>query len=490
MSENDPHIPIWNNDANLSKGIFGEDNDSPKPLLGVRLKLDLYCILEVAAVIILGFAIAHFYVGGVLGFKAYINSYVWSILGLPALLGIILQRTGMYQLSAVTSFASSLSGVTWGVFNAFALTALTATALGITDNFSRVWFGSWFAGSVGTLWTLRAIGTRFFSSLKDSGAARRRTVLVGYDKELKSFLDIYGEHNPHYQFVSWFGKQANLGKSGLKTEMRRLVDLWSTSKFDLVIVAPEYSNPEQLNFILNEIGMLSVEIKVLPPSALSTLPMLGISSQGEQKFIDIQHSRVTYWGRFLKALEDYSIAAVSTVLLSLPLLIIAIAIRMESPGPVLYRQRRTGLNNQEFMIYKFRTMVSEQKNKGLVQTGRTDKRVTRVGRFLRKTSLDELPQLFNVLKGEMSLVGPRPHPIELNEAYEPLVNLFNKRHSVKPGITGWAQIHDHRGPVDTALGMQRRLNYDLYYVDNWSLWFDLKVIMATPFLSLTHKNAY
>ena len=230
----------------------------------------------------------------------------------------------------------------------------------------------------------------------------------------------------------------------------------------MVIVTPTYDDPAALDELLDAVSMLSVEIKIIPPSGRSDVTLLGVSEQGQYQIIDIQRTRISEWRRTFKLVEDYVIAATALVLLSWLMLLIAAAVRLESKGPALFRQRRTGLNNNEFFIYKFRTMTTEIQPSGFRQVERGDRRVTRIGRFLRRTSLDDLPQLLNVLRGEMSIVGPRPHPIELNHSYAPRMHLFNKRHSVKPGITGWAQIHDHRGPVETLIGMHQRLKCDLY----------------------------
>jgi polysaccharide biosynthesis protein PslA len=164
---------------------------------------------------------------------------------------------------------------------------------------------------------------------------------------------------------------------------------------------------------------------------------------------------------------------------------IAIAIKIDSPGPAFFRQRRHGLNNTEFEIYKFRTMIwhGDHSATGCHQTQRNDPRVTRVGRFLRRFSLDELPQLLNVLRGEMSLVGPRPHPTVMrteNRANEEIVALYSHRHRVKPGLTGWAQINGYRGATHTADQVMRRVEHDLLYIDKWSIFFDLKILILTP----------
>jgi putative colanic acid biosynthesis UDP-glucose lipid carrier transferase len=195
--------------------------------------------------------------------------------------------------------------------------------------------------------------------------------------------------------------------------------------------------------------------------------------------------------RVIKALEDRILGLVILVLVSPFILAIAIAIKLTSKGPVFFKQMRHGWDGKPIKVYKFRTMVQHMAENGqVVQASRQDTRVTKIGAFLRQTSLDELPQFWNVLQGRMSIVGPRPHALQHNEQYKDQIDLYMLRHKVKPGITGWAQIHGWRGETDTLDKMKKRVEYDLYYIENWSLWLDIKIIFLTLFNGFIHKNAY
>lgn len=454
-----------------------------------RVMLDLYCMAEIATVALIGFIIARTYVGGVLGVDTYLDRYLWPTLALPLVMALIQYRSRLYEVPSITGFVDKLGAVASGIAGAFGVLALVGIIFGISGDYSRVWFGGWLAASLVVIWLMRAIAAGVFSRWLKTGAMRRRAAIFGGALAADAFAERIGPDNLHIEVVGVFGRPGFGRNDRSLGTLDDMIRLGRQSAFDMVIVAPPYENPAELDDLLDAVSMLSVEIKLIPPSGLSYVPLIGISEQGQHRFIDIQRTRISDWGRMFKLIEDYVIAATALVLLSWLLLLIAAAIRLESKGPALFRQKRTGLNNSEFEIYKFRTMTTEPRPGGLKQVERGDRRVTRIGRFLRRTSLDELPQLLNVLRGEMSIVGPRPHPIELNHAYEPRVHLFNKRHSVKPGITGWAQIHDHRGPIETLVGMHERLKYDLYYIDNWSIWFDLKIIAATPLMSLMHRNA-
>ena len=184
----------------------------------------------------------------------------------------------------------------------------------------------------------------------------------------------------------------------------------------------------------------------------------------------------------MKGLLDYAVAGVALFLLAPLLAVVAIAIKLDSSGPVFFRQRRLGQNNQVFRIFKFRTMTVAEDGERVIQAQRNDPRVTRVGKFLRRTSLDELPQLINVLTGTMSLVGPRPHAVAHDEEFEQKLDLFSRRRRVRPGLTGWAQVHGYRGETRTTADIRHRMQHDLYYIDNWSLWLDMEIMVRTAFV--------
>jgi putative colanic acid biosysnthesis UDP-glucose lipid carrier transferase len=206
--------------------------------------------------------------------------------------------------------------------------------------------------------------------------------------------------------------------------------------------------------------------------------------------VDLNTPMSSGLGGVFKTLFDMSFALVALVLLAPLMITIAIAIKLTSPGPVLFKQPRLGLNGKKFSVYKFRSMKVHQEHGTVTQATKDDPRITPIGQFLRRTSLDELPQFLNVLKGEMSVVGPRPHALQHNEMYKDLLELYMLRHRVKPGITGWAQIHGYRGETDTVDKMAKRVQFDLHYIQNWSLWMDVKIIVWTAFRGWTGNNAY
>jgi putative colanic acid biosysnthesis UDP-glucose lipid carrier transferase len=230
-------------------------------------------------------------------------------------------------------------------------------------------------------------------------------------------------------------------------------------------------------YFVPHVSMLSLmrtrthEINGIPLIAAWTIPFSGIQY-------------------VLKRSIDIVVASLAIALLSPVMIVIAIAVKLSSPGAILFKQRRYGLNGQEIIVYKFRTMTVMEDGNQIVQAKQGDNRITQVGAFLRRTSLDELPQFFNVIQGRMSIVGPRPHAVFHNEQYRKLINGYMLRHKVKPGITGLAQVNGFRGETDTLEKMQKRVEYDLHYLKTWSLGLDLSIILRTAFVFFHHRNAY
>jgi len=195
----------------------------------------------------------------------------------------------------------------------------------------------------------------------------------------------------------------------------------------------------------------------------------------------------------VKRAFDICVAGLGVIALSPLLLVVSAAIRLDSRGPVLFRQNRHGYNNETIPVVKFRTMTTMEDGETAstyTQAKGNDARITRLGRILRRTNIDELPQLFNVLRGEMSIVGPRPHPIALNTRFRDRIAPFSRRHNVKPGLTGWAQVHGFRGETDTIEKMRLRVEHDLYYIENWSFTLDVKIVLMTLFSKSAYQNAY
>jgi len=248
---------------------------------------------------------------------------------------------------------------------------------------------------------------------------------------------------------------------------------------------------------LTRIGGLAASLSELPASlhvalveSADLLAAARIVEFGHTVTLQVSQPPLSMLDRATKCVFDVVFASAALLVLSPLMLLVAIAIKVGSRGPILFRQMRHGYNNETIQVFKFRTMTVCEPGEKFVQATRGDHRVTRIGRILRRTNIDELPQLINVLLGEMSIVGPRPHATAHNEMFEKRISVFSRRHIVKPGITGWAQVNGYRGETDTLEKMQRRVEYDLYYIDNWSLLFDLRIIVMTLLSRSSYVNAY
>ena len=279
-------------------------------------------------------------------------------------------------------------------------------------------------------------------------------------------------------------------------DLAKLLELGATRRIDWIILPLPPAADDRIRALVERLKVLGVPIGLCPEQVGLTLPYRVVDYVGAGVPVSLLSRRpLQRWGAVQKATEDLLLGSLMLLVL-LPLMaLVALAIKLDSPGPIIFKQRRHAVNNREFDIYKFRSMRWEgpDARATLVQTTRSDRRVTRVGRLLRATSLDELPQLFNVLKGEMSLVGPRPHAIDMrteNQLGAQITQRYPHRHRVKPGITGWSQVKGARGATDTVEQLHRRVELDLQYIDQWSLLLDLKILALTTSVVLKRDNAF
>lgn len=270
-----------------------------------------------------------------------------------------------------------------------------------------------------------------------------------------------------------------------------LEDILAPNAIDELWVALPLSATEKVSGVLEISNRYVVSVRLFPDLYGLTLLNHSVSELLGFPIIDLNVDRMQGFNRLIKEIEDKVLGLVLFIA-ALPMIgMIALIIRLSSEGPVLFKQRRRGWDGKPFTIYKFRTMKVHTEPPGqLTQATVDDHRFTAIGRWLRRTSLDELPQLYNVLQGRMSLVGPRPHAIEHDNFYEKHIEGYLRRHRVKPGITGWAQINDLRGEVQEIEEMSRRVKHDLYYIEHWSLWFDVRIILATILKIFFSKKAW
>lgn len=262
------------------------------------------------------------------------------------------------------------------------------------------------------------------------------------------------------------------------------------SDIEEVVVEADPNRWCELRALVADLRVLPFPIVFVPVGAISEMFRRPTRDLGSSVCIELQREPLSFFECVTKRVIDLIGAGVALIALSPLLAAVAVAIKLDSPGPVLFRQQRCGFNRRRFAIYKFRTMVMLEDGPTIVQARSDDRRVTRIGKWLRRLSIDELPQLINVLDGSMSLVGPRPHAVAHDNQFNKMVRGYAFRRRVKPGLTGWAQIHGCRGPTPTTASIERRVEYDLWYIDNWSLWLDLAILLQTPIEVLRGRNAY
>lgn len=257
-----------------------------------------------------------------------------------------------------------------------------------------------------------------------------------------------------------------------------------------ILLALPWGDTGHIEFVRDQIKVLPVAARLLPDAQVRSLTNFRSSARQRVLAIEIQRAPLSGAQRFVKRIMDIFVGALALVFF-LPLMVLtAIAIKLDGPGPVIFRQSRKGFNGKEFVIFKFRTMTVQENGPAVVQATRDDARVTPIGRLLRSASIDELPQILNVLRGEMSLIGPRPHALAHDNYFESILSDYAFRHHVKPGITGWAQCNGARGETPSIEHIAERVKLDLWYINNWSLWLDIQILIKTFFEILRNRNAY
>jgi Undecaprenyl-phosphate glucose phosphotransferase len=368
--------------------------------------------------------------------------------------------------------------------------------LKITELYSRATFVFQFITVEFAVLAARAF---FYSRLQSSITAglvnARRVVLIGdaIDRaEFANRLKATGIQTVgSFPFPVWHNDTTDDGEpqEWVEREVRRLIDGCRRLKPDDILILAKQDGLARLNGLVCSLSEVPAGLHVVLVESATFLAAARIVEFGNTVTMQVLRPPLSRLQQAAKRLFDLLVAMASLVILSPLLTIVAIAVKLDSSGPVLFRQTRHGYNNETIKVFKFRSMAQADEGE-FVQAVRNDSRVTRVGAILRRTNIDELPQLINVLRGEMSIVGPRPHATAHNKMFEGKISVFSRRHVVKPGITGWAQVNGYRGATETLEKMQRRVEHDLYYIDNWSFWLDLRIIAMTLFSKTAYTNAY
>ena len=462
---------------------------------------------EFTIIAMLGLIVAASYVPGRDAFGT--QAYLFALAGTSLVTIAVFEALGLYTLAAIRMPLTQVPRLLLGWAAGLSLLATSVFFLKVGPDFSRVWLALWFAAGTGGLLVARVTLAGVTRRWARQGRLNRRAVIFGTGPVCEGLLTAL-EADPHsdIRICGVFGDSsvAPGPRAASSTQSRMingypvlgatddLVALARKTRIDMVILALPLNEEGRIAQALRGLLVLPVDIRLAGAATELKFRPRAYSYIGNVPLMDLADKPIAGWGMVAKWTFDKIVGATALILLAPVLAAVAIAVRLDSKGPILFRQKRYGFNNELIEIFKFRSMYVDQCDTNanrLVTKG--DSRVTRVGHFIRKTSLDELPQLFNVLLGDISLVGPRPHALAAKAAdqlYDEVVDSYFARHKVKPGITGWAQINGWRGETDTEEKIQKRVEHDLYYIENWSLFLDIHILAATPLALLKSDNAY
>lgn len=457
-------------------------------------------VADFAMISLVGVAVYFAYVVPLSGFHW---EYVAAILGMTAAAVICFQAVDIYQVQV---FRGQLRQLT-RMISAWAFVFLLFTGVSffakLGGEISRVWLSAFFVIGLGVLITERLILRALVRSWARQGRLDRRTIIVGSDQNGEYLIDalnnqydtdihvlgVFDDRNDSRALETCAGSP-KLGK------VDDIVEFARRTRVDLVLFALPISAETRILEMLKKLWVLPVDIRLSAHTNKLRFRPRAYSYLGKVPTFDMFEAPITDWDLVMKWLFDHVVGGL-VLLLALPVMaLVALAIKLDSRGPVLFRQKRFGFNNERIDVFKFRSLYHDQADPLAAKVvTKNDPRVTRVGRFIRKSSLDELPQLFNVVfKGNLSLVGPRPHAVQgklQSRLFDEAVDGYFARHRVKPGITGWAQINGWRGEIDNEEKIQKRVEFDLYYIENWSVLFDAYILFKTPIALMTkNENAY
>ena len=456
-------------------------------------------MVEFLLIAAIGFLIYFAYVVPVDGFEWH---YVAAIFGIATLAMLAFQAADVYQVQAFRGYEKQYFRLAsaWSVVFLLVIGATFFAKAG--GEFSRVWLGTFYVVGLMVLVGFRRGLFVLVRRWTREGRLDRRTVVVGADERGNALIHaLSSQKDSDIRIVGVFDDRGDERSSPLIEGRQRLgtvddlVEFARRTRVDLVLFALPIAAENRILQMLKKLWVLPVDIRLSAHSNKLRFRPRAYSYIAGVPVIDVVDKPITDWDVVMKWLFDRIVGGLLLIAVLPIMLLTAIAIKLDSRGPVLFKQKRYGFNNELIEVYKFRSMYVDQCDataSKLVQ--KSDPRVTKVGAFIRKTSIDELPQLFNVVfKGNLSLVGPRPHAVHAKAAdqlYDEAVDGYFARHRVKPGITGWAQINGWRGETDTDEKIQRRVEHDLYYIENWSVLFDLYILINTPLALAKTENAY
>jgi Undecaprenyl-phosphate glucose phosphotransferase len=461
--------------------------------LSIEMWGQLLHILDTVLVYVVGWTIQALYLGD----EAPWAPYQLALVVAATLAANLFAVAGAYDPRALTVGRLRCLRLCGCWFAIWVGLVIIAAMFKATEDYSRVWFVAWGGAVPVALLVTRGLFWVAVQRWIDAGRLTLNIALYGESSISQEFIEgIARSANPLYRVAGVFDER----KAGRRDDEGRLPGLAEleamvrNDQVQIVIVTIPWTAEERLIEVLARLRSLPIDIEIAPSKLHLPFRRARYGTIGGLPVLNVFNRAITGWSRIAKDLEDFLLGSLLLGLLAPAMLLVALAVKLESPGPVFFRQSRYGYNNRLIGVYKFRSMhhaATDQNAEKLVTQG--DPRVTRLGAWLRRTSLDELPQLINVVRGEMSLVGPRPHALRAKAAdrlYEDVVAEYAARHRVKPGITGWAQVNGWRGVTDTEDKIRARVEHDIFYIENWSVLFDLKILLMTVVAVIKSENAH
>ena len=410
---------------------------------------------------------------------------------------VVGQARGIYNSWRINTIKSEIVEIILVWMVAFALVLVMAYVTKTSATFSRRVVLTWLVLSPSLLIAARLSVRMLLHALRRRGKNTRSVAIVGTSRVARQMVEKIKAmpwaglvFKGYYDDLSSFGLQPADNLFARVGDLSELLLQARAGKVDVVYIALPMHDEQRIIDLINRFADTTVSLYLLPDSFIFELMHARWISLDGLPIISIYETPFYGVDGWVKRMEDIILSSVILAVIALPMLLVAFAVKLTSPGPVFFKQRRYGLKGEVVYVWKFRSMTVCEDGVSIPQAKQGDARITSWGAFLRKTSLDELPQFINVLQGSMSVVGPRPHAVAHNEEYRKLIHGYMLRHKVKPGITGWAQINGWRGETDTLYKMQKRVECDLHYIQNWSLWLDLKIVWLTIWRGFGGRNAY
>lgn len=476
---------------------YRTDTVSPAMLTGILLLAEFFALFAIAAGIMIGYVGLDLSAPDGFEFRYGLTAAIGS-----AAFVLLLQLMDCYQTRALRQPLISFSKIFLGWSATFAFLLIGVFFLKLSEEFSRVWFASWYLSGLVYLFIERLLLNHLVRSWGRNGTMERRAVIVGGGKSAEKLIrSLEQQSDSEIRICGLFDDRDNDRSPPIVAgypklgNIEELVEFSRRARISMLIVALPFSAESRVLAMLKKLWVLPVDIRLSAHSSNLHFRPRTYSYIGKLPMFDIFDRPIRDWDSVAKRAFDIVFSVLGIIVLSPIMLGAYLAVKLTSKGPGLFVQERHGFNNEIIRVFKFRSMyVDQQDLSARNAVTKDDPRVTPVGRFIRKTSIDELPQFFNALRGDLSLVGPRPHAVyaqSQNKLYGEVVDGYFARHRVKPGVTGWAQINGWRGEIDHDDKIKMRTECDLYYIENWSVLFDLKILFMTPISLITKSdNAY